>query len=90
MVKPTRITNTIRATREAAGMTQAEVARHIGVTRQTLIAIEQGKYSPSLELAFQLSRLFGMTIDDLDTLRAKARAAIVAGRTELADEFAAR
>ncbi|HBU41405.1 MAG TPA: hypothetical protein DEB57_00770, partial [Microbacterium sp.] len=41
------------------------VARHIGVTRQTLIAIEQGKYSPSLELAFQLSRLFGMTIDDL-------------------------
>ena len=59
MVKPTRITNTIRATREA------EVARHIGVTRQTLIAIEQGKYSPSLELAFQLSRLFGMTIDDL-------------------------
>ena len=65
MVKPTRITNTIRATREAAEMTQAEVARHIGVTRQTLIAIEQGKYSPSLELAFQLSRLFGMTIDDL-------------------------
>ena len=65
MVKPTRITNTIRATRGAAGMTQAEVARHIGVTRQTLIAIEQGKYSPSLELAFQLSRLFGVTIDDL-------------------------
>ncbi|HIE61723.1 MAG TPA: transcriptional regulator [Microbacterium sp.] len=65
MVKPTRITNTIRATREAAGMTQAEVARQIGVTRQTLIAIEQGKYSPSLELAFQVSRLFGMTIDDL-------------------------
>lgn len=65
MVKPTRITNTIRATREAAGMTQAEVARRIGVTRQTLIAIEQGKYSPSLELAFQLSRLFGVVIDDL-------------------------
>ena len=70
MVKPTRITNTIRATREAAGMTQAEVARHIGVTRLAaepalIIAIEQGKYSPSLELAFQLSRLFGMTIDDL-------------------------
>jgi putative transcriptional regulator len=65
MVKPTRITNTIRATREAAGMTQAEVARQIGVTRQTLIAIEQGKYSPSLELAFQVSRLFGVAIDDL-------------------------
>lgn len=65
MVKPTRITNTIRATRESAGMTQAEVARRIGVTRQTLIAIEQGKYSPSLELAFQVSRLFGVAIDDL-------------------------
>ena len=61
MVKPTRITNTIRATREAAGMTQAEVARHIGVTRQTLIAIEQGKYSPSLELAFQLFRRYRRT-----------------------------
>lgn len=65
MVKPTRITNSIRATREAAGMTQAEAARQVGVTRQTLIAIEQGKYSPSLELAFQLARLFGVAIDDL-------------------------
>lgn len=65
MVKPTKITNSIRVTREAAGMTQAEVARQVGVTRQTLIAIEQSKYSPSLELAFQLARLFGVAIDDL-------------------------
>lgn len=65
MAKPTRITNSIRATREAAGMTQAEAARQVGVTRQTLIAIEQSKYSPSLELAFQLARLFGVAIDDL-------------------------
>lgn len=65
MVKPTRVTNSIRATREAAGMTQAELARTVGVTRQTLIAIEQGRYSPSLELAFQLARAFGVGLDDL-------------------------
>ncbi|MBD3940645.1 helix-turn-helix transcriptional regulator [Microbacterium sp. NEAU-LLC] len=65
MVKPTRVTNSIRATREAAGMTQADLARAVGVTRQTLIAIEQGRYSPSLELAFQLARAFGVGLDDL-------------------------
>ena len=65
MVKPTKVTNSIRAVREAAGMTQAEVASGIGVTRQTLIAIEQGRYSPSLELAFQLARAFGVGLDDL-------------------------
>ncbi|MEV5069775.1 helix-turn-helix transcriptional regulator [Microbacterium sp. LMI12-1-1.1] len=65
MVKPTKVTNSIRAVREAAGITQAELARRIGVTRQTLIAIEQGKYSPTLELAFQLSRAFGVGLDDL-------------------------
>ncbi|UGS26144.1 helix-turn-helix transcriptional regulator [Microbacterium resistens] len=65
MVKPTRVTNTIRAHREDAGLTQAELARRIGVTRQTLIAIEQGRYSPTLELAFQIARTFGAAIDDL-------------------------
>ena len=65
MVKPTKVTNSIRAVREAAGITQAELARQIGVTRQTLIAIEQGRYSPTLELAFQLSRAFGVGLDDL-------------------------
>lgn len=67
MVKPTKITNSIRAVREASGMTQADLARTIGVTRQTLIAIEQGKYSPTLELAFQLARAFGVGLDDLFT-----------------------
>ena len=65
MVKPTLVTNSIRARRETAGFTQAELATRIGVTRQTLIAIEQGKYSPTLELAFQIARAFGVDIDDL-------------------------
>ena len=65
MVKPTKVTNSIRAIREAAGLTQADLAKQIGVTRQTLIAIEQGKYSPTLELAFQISRVFGIGLDEL-------------------------
>lgn len=65
MVKPTRVTNSIRSIREKAGLTQAELAAQIGVTRQTLIAIEQGKYSPSLELAFQISLVFGVGLDDV-------------------------
>jgi len=65
MVKPTRVRNRIRMLREDAGRTQAELARSVGVTRQTLIAIEQGRYSPSLELAFQLARAFGVGLDDV-------------------------
>ncbi|MEV8274724.1 helix-turn-helix transcriptional regulator [Microbacterium sp. NPDC077184] len=65
MVKPTRVTNSLRAVREAQQLTQADVARRVGVTRQTLIAIEQGKYSPTLELAFQLARVFDATLDEL-------------------------
>ena len=65
-MKPTRVTNSIRALRFAQGqMTQADLADRIGVTRQTLIAIEQGRYSPSLEMAFQLARVFGVGLDDV-------------------------
>jgi len=46
-------------------MTQLELANELGVSRQTIVAIEKGKYSPSLELAFKLSRVFNMRIDDL-------------------------
>ena len=64
MVKPTRVTNDIRALRSAAGeMTQAELADRIGVTRQTVIAIEQGRYSPTLEIAFQIARVFDVPLD---------------------------
>ncbi len=64
VVKPTRITNEIRALRFAAAeMTQAELAERIGVTRQTVIAIEQGRYSPSLEVAFKIARVFGVPLE---------------------------
>jgi putative transcriptional regulator len=66
MAKPTRVTNSIRALRFAhREMTQAELADRIGVTRQTIIAIEQGRYSPSLEVAFQIARVFGVPLDDV-------------------------
>ena len=65
-MKPTRVTNDIRALRFRHGeMTQAELAERIGVTRQTVIAIEQGRYSPSLEMAFQIARVFGVPLDDV-------------------------
>ncbi len=44
-------------------MTQAELARRIGMTRQTIAAIEQNKYSPSLEAAFRIANVFGVGID---------------------------
>ncbi|MBM0239053.1 helix-turn-helix transcriptional regulator [Micromonospora sp. ATA32] len=66
MVKPTRITNSIRALRFANGeMTQAELARRVGVTRQTVIAIEQGRYSPSLEMAFQIAAVFDVPLTEV-------------------------
>ena len=64
MVKPTRVTNSIRSLRFAHGeMTQAELADRVGVTRQTIIAIEQGKYSPTLELAFRVAGVFRVPLD---------------------------
>ncbi|MBE1490423.1 helix-turn-helix transcriptional regulator [Plantactinospora soyae] len=66
MVKPTQVTNRIRALRFAHDeMTQAGLAERIGVTRQTLIAIEQGRYSPTLEMAFRIARVFGVPLDDV-------------------------
>ena len=66
MVKPTRVTNSIRRLRfERDELTQAELAERIGVTRQTIIAIEQGRYSPSLELAFQIAHALRVPLDDV-------------------------
>ncbi len=66
MVRPTLVTNSIRALRFANGeMTQADLADRVGVTRQTIIAIEQGKYSPTLELAFRIARIFRVSLDEV-------------------------
>jgi putative transcriptional regulator len=66
VVKPTQVTNRIRALRfEHGEMTQTDLADRLGVTRQTVIAIEQGRYSPSLEMAFQIARVFGVPLDDV-------------------------
>lgn len=66
MGRPTRVTNDIRRFRFSNGeMTQADLADRIGVTRQTIIAIEQGRYSPSLEMAFQIARVFDVPLDEV-------------------------
>lgn len=61
-----RITNQIRRLRfEASEMTQADLAAKVGVTRQTIMAIEAAKYSPSLELAFLIARAFDRPLDQV-------------------------
>jgi putative transcriptional regulator len=66
VVKPTRVTNSIRALRfQANEMTQGELAERVGVTRQTVNAIEAGKYSPSLEVAFKIAKVFGRSLEDV-------------------------
>lgn len=63
---PNAIVNTIRTLRFQAGeMTQVELAERIGVTRQTVIAIEKGKYSPSLEVAFRIAAVFDKPFDEV-------------------------
>jgi len=61
-----RINNRIRRLRFDSGeMTQEELARRVGCTRQTIIALEQGKYVPSIELAFKIARAFGMKLEEV-------------------------
>lgn len=62
----TRIRNQVRALRFRAGeMTQQELAERIGVTRQTVIAIENDKYSPSLDVAFRIAEVFGVPLPEV-------------------------
>ena len=64
--KATRVTNDIRTLRFMNGeMTQAQLAEAIGVTRQTVIAIEQGRYSPTLEVAFRIARVFEVPLEQV-------------------------
>jgi putative transcriptional regulator len=61
-----RIRNNIRKLRFFHGeMTQQELAEKVGVTRQTIIAMEQEKYSPSLELAFRIARVFDVPLEEV-------------------------
>lgn len=61
-----KINNNIRALRFATGeMTQAELARLTEVTRQTILALEAGRYSPSLDLAFKIADVFNKEIGDI-------------------------
>lgn len=57
--------NGIRETRTTRGLSQAELANAIGVSRQTVISLEAGRYSPSLPLAFRIARFFDTTVDAL-------------------------
>ncbi len=66
MAKPPPITNRLRELREQhGGLSQSALAESIGVTRQTIIAIELGKYSPSLESAFRIARVFGVDVESV-------------------------
>ena len=61
-----KITNRIRRLRfDHNEMTQEELANRAGCTRQTIIALEQGKYVPSIELAFKIARAFGVTLEEV-------------------------
>jgi len=62
----TKVKNRIRRLRfDNDEMTQEELANQAGCTRQTIIALEQGKYVPSIELAFRIAKTFGVTLEDV-------------------------
>jgi putative transcriptional regulator len=71
-VSQTTIANTIRRLRfERDEMTQQDLAERVGVTRQTINAIELGKYSPSLEVAFRIAAALGVRLEEVFTYRAE-------------------
>ncbi|MDZ5783078.1 helix-turn-helix transcriptional regulator [Marinococcus luteus] len=59
------LTNQLSVFRAKKGYSQAEVAKRIGVSRQTIISLEKNKYSPSLKLAFELAHLFETGVEDI-------------------------
>ena len=61
----TRMKNKIKVYRAMHDLTQDNLAQALGVTRQTILAIEKGKYNPSLELAFKMARYFNTTVEEL-------------------------
>ena len=57
--------NRIEEIRKARGVNQEELAKVLGVSRQTISSLENGRYNPSIELAYKLSKYFGMTIEEV-------------------------
>jgi putative transcriptional regulator len=68
--------NRLRELREAKGWSQQELGERLGVSRQTIISIEKGKYDPSLPLAFAIARAFGSRIEDVFEPSATPRGAL--------------
>lgn len=64
-MQETHVDNKLRELRKARGLSQEEVARGVGTTRQTITSIEVGKYTASLPLALRLARYFGVTVEEL-------------------------
>lgn len=59
------VENRLRELRESFGLTQEDLAAKVAVSRQTIISLEKGKYNPSIQLAYQLSKVFGLTIEQV-------------------------
>lgn len=57
--------NTLKVLRDKHGLTQDELAEHVGVSRQTIISLEKGKYDPSIKLAFKLSQTLNTAIENI-------------------------
>ena len=59
------VQNRVRATRRNAELTQQELAERVGVTRQTIVSIERGRYNPSVGLALLIARAFGVSVESI-------------------------
>jgi len=64
----TYVANTVQVFRTQSGITQEELAEHVGVSRQTIIAIEKGKYTPSVLLALKIARFFKLPVEKIFTI----------------------
>lgn len=62
------ITNTVTTLRVEKNMTQEDLASCLGVSRQTIVALEKGNYAPSVALALRIAKLFGVPVEDIFTL----------------------
>ena len=65
--------NHLPALRAEQGLTQADLAKELGVSRQTVISIERGKYDPSLPLAFKIARAFALPIEEIFSVPTRRR-----------------